>query len=155
MREAGSHLDSEQLTRELGGSYPSVQATLTHMLRAEWLWLERWQDRSPMEVFDPADFPLVESTKPRWLGVQSSQEAFVASLTADRLQRVGRFTNPRGETWEYVLCRQMQHAFNHSTYYRGQVTNMLRQLGARPATTDFPAYWDERTSRSIQCGGLR
>jgi len=143
MLEAGSHLDSEQFSRELGGSYPSVRATLTHMLWAEWLWLERWQDHSPMEVFDPADFPLVETIKARWLRVQSGQEAFVASLTADRLQHVGRYTNRTGETWEYVLWRQLQHAFNHSTYHRGQVTNMLRQLGARPATTDYLVYWDE------------
>lgn len=144
MLEAGSHLDSEQFSRELGGSYPSVQATLTHMLWAEWLWLERWQDHSPMEVFDPADYPSLESIKARWLPVQSGQEAFVASLPAERLLRLGRYTNRRGETWEYVLWRQLQHAFNHSTYHRGQVTNMLRQLGARPATTDFLVYWDER-----------
>jgi len=143
MLEAVSHLDLAQFTRDLGGSYPSVQGTLTHMLWAEWLWLERWQDRSPMELFEPAAFPSVESVKNRWLEVQGGQTAFVASLTGNRLQRVGRYTNRRGETWEYVLWRQLQHAFNHSTYHRGQVTNMLRQVGARPATTDYLVYWDE------------
>lgn len=143
MLEVASHLDSEKFSREVGGSYPSVRATLTHMLWAEWLWLERWQDHSPMELFDPADFPSVASIKARWLRVQSGQEAFVASLTGDRLQRVGRYTNRRGETCEYVVWRQLQHSFNHSTYHRGQVTNMLRQQGVQPATTDFLVYCDD------------
>ena len=39
--DAVARLDADGLTRVLGGSYPSVQATLTHILWAEWLWLER------------------------------------------------------------------------------------------------------------------
>ena len=143
MLEAVSRLNVGQFSRELGGSYPSIQATLTHMLWAEWLWLERWQDHSPMELLQPSEFPSVESVKARWQSVQAGQRAFLASLTEDRLQRVGRYVNRKGETWEYVLWRQMQHAFNHATYHRGQVTNMLRLLGARPVSTDFLIYWDE------------
>jgi uncharacterized damage-inducible protein DinB len=75
--------------------------------------------------------------------VQAGQRAFVTSLSDERLQRIGRYTNRKGETWEYALWRQLHHAFNHSTYHRGQVTNMLRLLGARPVATDFLVYWDE------------
>lgn len=143
MLEVVSQLDAEQFSRELGGSYPSLQATLTHMLWAEWLWLERWQDHSPMELFQPSEFASPDSLKVRWQSVQAGQRAFVTSLTQDRLHRVGRYTNRKGETWEYVLWRQIQHLFNHSTYHRGQVTNMLRLLGTRPGSTDFLVYWDE------------
>jgi uncharacterized damage-inducible protein DinB len=38
----------------------------------------------------------------------------------------------------------IHHVVNHSTYHRGQVTNMLRLLGAQPATTDFLEFWDEK-----------
>lgn len=143
MLDAVSRLDAAQFSRELGGSYPSIQATLTHMMWAEWLWLERWQDHSPKELFEPSEFPSVESVKERWQAVQAGQRAFLASLADDRLRRVGRYTNRRGETWQYVLWRQMQHLFNHSTYHRGQVTNMLRMLGAQPVATDYLVYWDE------------
>ncbi len=136
-------LDAGELTRALGGSFPSVQATLTHMLWAEWLWLERWQDHSPKDVFAPEEFPSVAVLRTRWTEVQRGQEAFVARLTPDELQRVGRYTNRKGETWEYTRWRQLYHLFNHSTYHRGQVTNMLRLLGAEPAPTDFLVYWDQ------------
>lgn len=142
--DAVSRLDAEQLGRNLGGSYPSVQATLTHMLWAEWLWLERWQDRSPMEIFEPGDFPDLATLRDRWRTVRAGQHAFLASLPADELGRVAHYTNRKGEVWEYVLWRQLLHAFNHSTYHRGQLTNMLRLLGVPPVTTDFLVYWDER-----------
>lgn len=35
------------------------------------------------------------------------------------------------------------HVVNHSSYHRGQVTTMLRQLGATPAVTDYLAHRDE------------
>ncbi len=144
MLDATSQLDAEQFARELGGSYPSTQATLAHMVWAEWLWLERWQDHSPMEVFQPSQFPSPQSVSSRWRAIQAGQGVFMSSLTEEALQRVGRYINRKGETWEYVRWRQLQHLFNHSTYHRGQVTNMLRQLGADPATTDFLVYWDEQ-----------
>jgi uncharacterized damage-inducible protein DinB len=113
------------------------------MVWAEWLWLERWQDRSPKDLFEPADFPTVLHIKARWHRVQVVQEAFVASLAPDQLQRVGRYTNRKGEVWEYALWRQIYHLFNHSTYHRVQVTNMLRLLETQPVATDFLVFWDE------------
>ena len=32
---------------------------------------------------------------------------------------------------------------NHSTYHRGQVTNFLRMLGAKPAGTDLVTFYRE------------
>jgi uncharacterized damage-inducible protein DinB len=34
----------------------------------------------------------------------------------------------------------MQHLANHSTYHRGQVAMMMRQLNAKPIATDFTAF---------------
>jgi uncharacterized damage-inducible protein DinB len=136
-------LDTGQFTRSLGGSYPSVQATLTHIVWAEWVWLERWQGRSPKELFTPEEFPSVSELRNRWCQIQVSQEAFGGSLTAEQLQQVLRYTNRKGEVWEYALWRMLYHLCNHSAYHRGQVANMIRLLGARPVTTDFLVWWDE------------
>lgn len=141
--DAAARLEPDQFRREVGGSFPSVQATLTHMVWAEWLWLERWQDRSPRKMFAPDEFPSVAELRARWLPIQAAQAEFVASLEPARLERAGRYTNLREETWEYALWRQLYHLFNHSTYHRGQVTNMLRLLGAEPVPTDFLVFWDE------------
>jgi uncharacterized damage-inducible protein DinB len=34
----------------------------------------------------------------------------------------------------------MQHLANHSTYHRGQVALMMRQLGAKALSTDFHLF---------------
>lgn len=37
----------------------------------------------------------------------------------------------------FMFDKVMQHVANHSTYHRGQVALMIRQLGAAPVTTDL------------------
>jgi len=147
--EAVARLDSDQFTRVVGGSYPSVQATLTHMIWAEWVWLERWHGRSRTELFTPEEFPSVSQCTTRWRQIQAAQEAFVAALAPDDLHRIVRYTNRKGEVWEYALWRQIHHVVNHSTYHRGQVINMLRVLGAQPATTDLLEFCDERGNTRV------
>jgi uncharacterized damage-inducible protein DinB len=41
----------------------------------------------------------------------------------------------------------IQHVVNHASYHRGQVTTMLRQLGAQPPKSmDLIAYYRERVT---------
>jgi uncharacterized damage-inducible protein DinB len=136
-------LGPRQLVRAVGGSYPSIQATLTHVVWAEWFWLERWQGRSPKQVFAPDEFPTLLSLRSRWAQVHTDQSQFLQSLDSERLQRVLRYTNLKGETWEYPLWQQIYHVLNHSSYHRGQVTTMLRLLDAQPRTTDYLNFRDE------------
>jgi uncharacterized damage-inducible protein DinB len=51
--EAVVALTPVQFRREIGGSYPSVQATLTHILWAEWIWMDRWRGHSATSIFFP------------------------------------------------------------------------------------------------------
>ena len=37
-----------------------------------------------------------------------------------------------GEEAQSIFSHMLQHVVNHATYHRGQVTTMLRQLGAPP-----------------------
>ena len=44
------------------------------------------------------------------------------------------------------LWQSMQHLVNHGTYHRGQVTTMLRQLGAQPILTDLMHFYREHAA---------
>jgi uncharacterized damage-inducible protein DinB len=144
--DAVSSLSPETFTKDLGSSYPSVRDTLLHIVWGEWIWLQRWLGASPQPVFQPADFPSCNAVRARWSEVEGQQRAFLATLTRERLIAVVRYVNVKGETWEYPLWRQMCHVVNHSTYHRGQVATLLRQLGARPVSTDLLVFDDEQTS---------
>ena len=50
-----------------------------------------------------------------------------------------------GQETESVFCHMLQHVVNHATYHRGQVTTMLRQLGApAPKPQDLIRFYRER-----------
>jgi len=141
---AASKLTAVQFTRDLSNSFPSVRDTLVHMVWAEWIWLMRWRGVSPKEVFAPSDFPSVARIKERWCEVESGQLQFIDTLTDASLAVVLAYVNTRDEEWKYPLGHMLQHVVNHSSYHRGQIITMLRQLGADAVGTDFLMFMDEK-----------
>jgi uncharacterized damage-inducible protein DinB len=135
-------LSGEQLTRDMGNSFGSVRDTVAHILGAEWIWLERWLGRSPKALLAAADFPTVATISERWASVEQDRNRFIQTLTPAKLQETVAYINTRGEPYSYLLWQQMVHVANHSTYHRGQVTTLLRQLCAEPQNTDFLTYYD-------------
>jgi uncharacterized damage-inducible protein DinB len=143
MFEAVARTTREQFVEDLGSSFPSLRDTLTHIVWGEWLWLQRWKGISPQTRFQPLEFPRVEVLRERWQHVTAEQRDFLDWVTADHLTSVVRYANLQGQTWEYPLWRQLYHVVNHSTYHRGQVATLLRQLGTAPVPTDFLVFHDE------------
>jgi uncharacterized damage-inducible protein DinB len=140
--EACRALDDAALGRPTGGSFGSIHDTLAHIAWAEWLWLERWQHRSPKKSSLPGASTLAAIE--RLIGdVARGQQSFVAELTDDRLDERISYQNIKGETWEYTLAQMLQHTVNHSTYHRGQIVTLLRQAGANGVSTDYLLWIDE------------
>ena len=83
--DAASGLTLEEFTRDLGNSYPSVRETLTHIVWAEWIWLQRWKGTSPQHRFNAAEFPDVNALNTRWVELKAEQRASIESVTAERL----------------------------------------------------------------------
>ena len=142
--DAAARLTTEQLLRPLGSSFTSVRDTLVHVLFAEWLWLERWEGRSPRDVFEPAAYPTVAAIAERWAEVEARRSALLARWVPGVERRRQNYVNARGERWEYSLGEMMQHLVIHSAYHRGQVVTMLRQLQAEAPATDYLVYVDGR-----------
>jgi|SRR5579864_3459742 len=145
--EASARLAGDLFLRPMGNSFSSVRDTLAHILAGEWIWLERWNGRFPATMLDPADFPSVESLRSRWQTVARDFQSFVKALTAEQLGKDRAYLNRAGERYSYLLWQQMVHVVNHSSYHRGQVTTLLRQLGAEAVSTDFLVYYDEKPAR--------
>ena len=141
--DAVSRLTQADFTGDLKSSHGSIRDTLTHIVWGEWLWLQRWNGVSPTIVFSPADFPTVDSLRARFQSVAGERSAFLGRLRADGLLRVTEYRNVKGEVWRYPMWQQLHHVVNHSTYHRGQVATLLRQLRATSPATDFLVYFDE------------
>lgn len=141
--DACAPLSAKQFTQNLHSSFPSVCDTLAHIMLAEWLWLERWQGRSP--AFPPSDFVDLASIRARWQKIETDLNAYVQKLSAADLDRVVEYKNTKGHAFSNPMRQMLQHVVNHGTYHRGQITTMLRQLGATPLTTDLIAYYREQS----------
>jgi uncharacterized damage-inducible protein DinB len=140
--DAVASLSQQQFISEVASSYRSVRNTLTHILSAEWVFLMRCHGESPKQMLDPAIFPDLKSIRIKWNEANEGWEDFIDDLSEESLRNVIAYTNFRGELWKYPLSQIVQHTVNHSTYHRGQVTTLLRTLGANPVMTDYLAYWD-------------
>ena len=140
--DAVSRLNAEQFTRDLENSFRSVRETLVHILSAEWIWLERWKGISPKSMSDAGELTDLEAIKTRWDKVESERADFIRSLTPERLHAELSYVNTRGQAFAYPLWQMLVHVVNHSTYHRGQITTLVRQVGAKPVTTDFLAFYD-------------
>jgi len=140
-------LSAEQFTRALGSSFPSLRDTLAHIYGAEWLWLERWHGRIPNALPSAADFPDLASLRQCWSELETNLHGFIGSLTPTELERVIKYKNTQGVAFEGPLWPMLQHVVNHSSYHRGQIATLLRQLGAKPVATDLILFHRERAAR--------
>jgi uncharacterized damage-inducible protein DinB len=144
--EAAAALTSEQFTTPLGSSFTSVRDTLAHIYGAEWLWLERFQGRSPVSLPEVKEFTNLASLRERWLEHEARLLGFVRGLTQADLDRVMEYKTLKFGVYRNALWQSMQHLANHGTYHRGQVTTLLRQLGAQPILTDLMHFYRERAT---------
>ena len=79
--EAASALTAEKFVQPLGSSFGSVRDTLAHIWGAEWIWLERFQGRSPSSLPDATQFPDMASLRERWDELEMRLLGFVRGLT--------------------------------------------------------------------------
>jgi uncharacterized damage-inducible protein DinB len=156
---AASALSAEQFMRDLGGSFRSMRDTLVHIIDSEATWLTCWKEPSPAPtfvadlwtqqdaLFDPNAFPDFAAVQLKWAEVEREQAEFVNRMTNESLGRLLPVLGKR-----VSLGHLMQHLANHSTYHRGQVALMMRQLAAAPLATDFAMFLMEGARESQHSG---
>ena len=113
---------------------------MAHLLGAEQVWLARFLS-APLEGLpsesDYADLPALAGG---FVDYWPQLEFFLASLDDEQVGSPLVWTNSRGETHTAPLHFALLHFANHSTFHRGQIVTLLRQLGYEPPATDL-IYW--------------
>ena len=145
--QAVAALSTEQFTHDLGGSFRSVRDTLLHIIAGEWGWLAYLKQPSDSStfladlrkrrdaLFNPEAFPNVAAVQLKWAEVEKEQAEFVNRVTDEALRKMVPF-----RMRQIKLMHLMQHLANHSSYHRGQIALMMRQLAAEPLATDFHVF---------------
>jgi len=141
-------LTPEQFTRDLGSSFRSVRDTLAHTLGAQWIWLQRFQGKTPAAMPRADEFPDLASLRARWSEVERDLQTYVEGLSAADIEGFFEYNDLKGNSHRNLRWQTLQHLANHGTYHRGQITTMLRQLGATPVSTDLIGFYRERQAQA-------
>ena len=143
--EAVSALTPEQYSRAMGNSFSSIRETLVHVYSAEWVWLSRWQGVSPTAGLSPDQWPDLPSLVTSWTELEGKIRGVVGGVTDAGVSTVIDYKLLSGQPGKSPFGSMVQHVVNHGTYHRGQITTMLRQMGAAPPkSTDFITFVRER-----------
>ena len=144
-----NQLPEENQTQELNSSFNSFYKTLLHLWDAENIWWQRMklQERIslPSEIF---------TGNLRELGTSLLQQnlqwqEWVSNAQEHMLVHEFIYQNSKKESFKQPIFQMLLHLFNHGTYHRGQLVNMLRQVGVEKIPqTDF-IVWSRKRGKLV------
>jgi uncharacterized damage-inducible protein DinB len=142
MLDALEPLTAEQYNLDLGSSFKSIRETTVHIYAAEWAWHSRWVGQPPAAMLSSEPYPDVPSIRLAWAAHEAKMRSFVTGLGDQGISKVFEYKLLNGAPGSSPFWQMLQHVVNHASYHRGQVTTMLRQIGAKPARPmDLIAYY--------------
>jgi uncharacterized damage-inducible protein DinB len=141
MLTAGAAVSNDDFVRDMRSSFPSVRDTLVHIMSAEWVWLHRLQGVSPDAM--PAEWLTLDlpGIAAAWAGIHAATTSYLDALDEVQLHEPITYRTLAGQQFTSTPGQILRHVVNHSTYHRGQLTTMLRQLGAVAPATDLILFY--------------
>jgi uncharacterized damage-inducible protein DinB len=135
-------LPPEQYERPCGSYFKTLRGLLGHLVSGDLNWLRRFRLLYPelpvlaapllepagavWTPYKPADFASLERDRRLadrlWID-------FVAQADPARLDSVLGYQDSHGNPRRYVAWQALDHVFNHQTHHRGQVSQILDELG--------------------------
>jgi uncharacterized damage-inducible protein DinB len=141
--DAVKALPEEAIRRDLGTSHQSLLGTMVHVVAAEEQWLSRWKGAPRSKLTGLDQIASLDALRAWWSKVRAERDAYIASLGEADLEREMEMPTTAGATYRHRYADMFRHLANHSTYHRGQVAAMLRQLGEKPPSTDLIRFYRE------------
>ena len=143
----------EEWTRHQGDSIGGLRPTMIHLLNAD-LFFQMLLAGQPVDrsrYWRPKDatvFPSFDGFEAAHLGVLEGYAPFVAALSGPDAEAFAaepvEFFGAPCPRWQVAAT-----SVNHATYHRGQVANLLRQLGRPAMSTDLPRFYFERDGKAF------
>jgi uncharacterized damage-inducible protein DinB len=132
-----SKLTPEQFEHKLISSFDSIKETVYHIWGAEYIWMERLNGVSPASL--PNDFKgSFNEFQALFLDNSHHLIDYIESRTEQELTDNINYSNMRGDKFSNTVTNIILHVCNHSTFHRGQIVTMLRNVGfTELSSTDY------------------
>jgi uncharacterized damage-inducible protein DinB len=140
-------LSAEDYKRDLKTSFGGVNGTVNHIVWAEELWLRRWQGAPPPAIAQGKDLDSLAAAQARWERIEDDRNRFFGGLNDASLASIVVVKASSGGEFRHSLREAVLHTSDHSTYHRGQIITMLRQLGRTPPNTGLITFYRERPAQ--------
>jgi uncharacterized damage-inducible protein DinB len=131
-------LPEEKQKQELPSSFKSIESTVLHMWDAESIWWQRMKMLERVQVPGESYKGNMQEACSGLLAQSALWKHWVESATDMALDHVFQYYSTKRELFKQPTWQMILHVFNHGTYHRGQLVNMLRQSGVEKIPqTDF------------------
>lgn len=110
-------------------SFPSIRETVLHILSAERSWLSRLQQDTSKNKRVLDDFGPTSEVFQQLVAVSEAFLAFIEAQDEQFFETQVSYQTWDGTGWNMQPKTMVHHCMNHSTYHRGQLITMARQLG--------------------------
>lgn len=135
----------ELLDAQAISSFASLRSTISHIWYTENSWLSWLQGDKPAKPYGQAFTGSRNELFAGWTEQSRIFKDYVYALTENEVAGNCAFRAPvrwpEYDDFEKPVFDLLLHAMNHSTYHRGQLITMARNLGITdPPTTDF-MFW--------------
>ena len=143
--DAVTDVPREKFTQPVDSSFKSLRDTVAHIYAADWIWYTRWIGQSPTSLIAYDQFPNATSIRTVWKELEGKVRPFVDGLGEAGINKPFDYKLLSGAPDTAPFWQMLAHVVNHGAYHRGQVTTLLRQLGAPPPKpTDMIAFFRTR-----------
>lgn len=139
-----AQITEEESKRDLKSSHHSIFGTLQHIAGAERVWLTRWTG-NPTATLTPEELPdRLEGLRSQYEATRKEMEHLFGSFDEEKLKSGMTIKTSKGVEYTNTYEEMIQHLFNHSTFHRGQISGMLRQLDKTPPALDLIRFLRSR-----------
>jgi uncharacterized damage-inducible protein DinB len=138
--EALPQLPAEQCRQDMHSNHGGIRGTLAHIIGAERGWLSRWQGGRETGTAAAGQTQSVAELRALCEGVCDERGRFLTTLDDRKLQET-LSTTARTGSYTASYSQMIQHVIDHSSYHRGQIVTMLRQLGVTPPSTGLIRFY--------------
>jgi uncharacterized damage-inducible protein DinB len=131
---------SELFDKHVGGSFGSIKALMTHLLESDYLWLYRWKG-TPLADLPAWQHTDLRSMKNTWYPIQDEMVELSNKISPTESIK---FITRKGAPFTLPFGEIAVHVSHHGSYHRGQLTNMIRDLGQKPVSTDYFLFYTKK-----------
>ena len=135
-------ISSDQWSQPVVSSFGNLEATTLHIAAAESIWLDRLRKYDSPVWLPHVMNPGKEETLELWTKASKELRDFIQDFDENDLNEQLYFKRINGESSSMSNLHIFAHVFNHSTYHRGQLLTLLRQVGYEKVTgTDMLLFF--------------